>query len=165
LPMAGQTAISTPSCHGITSAERPQLPAYTESGILYLDSSKENAFGNDAAAQTFARTLETQRSVVALAEARRKGNDTTQGRRTQSRSEGCRQVNAIPKPFPPRHGSYDEIASEYYDPLRHLTCASLRELSAAYLAPRIELPSGAAKRLIEVGVGQSLLAPFWRVAG
>ena len=41
----------------------------TESGILYLDSSKENAFGKDAAAQTFARSLETQRSVVALAEA------------------------------------------------------------------------------------------------
>jgi hypothetical protein len=41
----------------------------TESGILYLDSSKEDAFGNDAAAQTFARSLETQRSVVALAKA------------------------------------------------------------------------------------------------
>ncbi|MGC5844080.1 class I SAM-dependent methyltransferase [Mesorhizobium abyssinicae] len=74
-------------------------------------------------------------------------------------------MNAIPKPSPPRHASYDEIASEYYDPRRHPTCASLRELSAAYLTPRIELASGAAKRLVEVGVGQSLLAPSWRAAG
>ncbi|MBS3652462.1 hypothetical protein KEU06_28145 [Pseudaminobacter sp. 19-2017] len=41
----------------------------TESGILYLDSSKENTFGEDKRAQAFARELETRPSVIALAEA------------------------------------------------------------------------------------------------
>nr|WP_237684448.1 class I SAM-dependent methyltransferase [Pseudaminobacter soli] len=38
-------------------------------------------------------------------------------------------------------------------------------MSAAYLAPRIAQASGGARSLVEVGAGQSLLAPFWKAAG
>lgn len=64
-----------------------------------------------------------------------------------------------------RAGQYEEIAGEYYDSDRHPTCASLRELSLAFLAPRIRQRQGMEQSLVEVGAGCSLLAPNWLARG
>jgi SAM-dependent methyltransferase len=54
--------------------------------------------------------------------------------------------------------SYEEIAAEYYDPLRHPTCANFSELSEAFLEPRIRLFSLRAQHVLEVGCGRSIAA-------
>jgi ubiquinone/menaquinone biosynthesis C-methylase UbiE len=64
-----------------------------------------------------------------------------------------------------RVAGYADVADEYYDRARHPTCATLRELSALFLSSRIGSPSGAERRLVEVGVGRSLLAPAWVARG
>src|SRR4028118_2295010 len=59
----------------------------------------------------------------------------------------------------PLLSTYEELSSEYYNPLRHPTCANLREASAIVLRhwlPRL-LPVETAT-LCEVGAGKSLLA-------
>lgn len=61
--------------------------------------------------------------------------------------------------------SYEDIADEYYDTTRHPTCASLRELSAQYITPRIARCSDREQLLVEVGAGQSMLAPAWAALG
>ncbi|PTS75002.1 hypothetical protein DBR17_16310 [Sphingomonas sp. HMWF008] len=60
---------------------------------------------------------------------------------------------------------YADIADEYYDEERHPTCASLRELSRAFLLQQVAAFSGKEQNLIEVGVGKSLLAPAWLARG
>ena len=55
--------------------------------------------------------------------------------------------------------TYDDIASEYYDAVRHPTCANFFELSAAFLVPRIQKYAPAAKAILEVGTGRSTVAP------
>lgn len=57
--------------------------------------------------------------------------------------------------------SYSEIAGEYYDAILHPTCASLRELSEAFLVPRIAALPATLRCLVEVGAGRSILAPVW----
>jgi SAM-dependent methyltransferase len=66
---------------------------------------------------------------------------------------------------PGQLSSYEDIADEYYDAARHPTCASLRELSAQYLAPRIARCCDRKQFLVEVGAGQSMLAPIWAELG
>lgn len=61
--------------------------------------------------------------------------------------------------------SYEDVAEEYYDTTMHPTCASLGELSGAFILPRIASLSGNEKTLVEVGVGKSLLAPAWIARG
>jgi SAM-dependent methyltransferase len=54
--------------------------------------------------------------------------------------------------------SYEELSSEYYNPLRHPTCANLREASALVLRRWLpQLPFETAT-LCDVGAGKSLLA-------
>ena len=55
--------------------------------------------------------------------------------------------------------SYEEVALEYYDELRHPTCADFREASRVYLKRilELELPSG---QLADIGCGQSLISEF-----
>jgi SAM-dependent methyltransferase len=55
--------------------------------------------------------------------------------------------------------TYDDIAAEYYDSVRHPTCANFCELSAAFLIPRIQKYAPAAKAILEVGSGRSIVAP------
>jgi SAM-dependent methyltransferase len=55
--------------------------------------------------------------------------------------------------------TYDDIAAEYYDAVRHPTCANFFELSAAFLVPRIQKYAPAAKSILEVGTGRSIVAP------
>jgi SAM-dependent methyltransferase len=55
--------------------------------------------------------------------------------------------------------SYDDIAAEYYDALRHPTCANFLELSAIFLVHRIEKYAPAAGAVLEVGTGRSIVAP------
>jgi ubiquinone/menaquinone biosynthesis C-methylase UbiE len=58
-------------------------------------------------------------------------------------------------------GSYEQVASEYYDALRHPTCANFR-LASAYLLERL-VPDVPAEQCCEVGAGDSLLADLiWR---
>ena len=45
--------------------------------------------------------------------------------------------------------TYDDIAAEYYDAVRHPTCANFFELSAAFLVPRIQKYAPAAKAILE----------------
>jgi SAM-dependent methyltransferase len=54
--------------------------------------------------------------------------------------------------------SYEEIASEYYDPARHPTCANFREGSARILREWLKRYSVAVDGIFEVGAGNSLLA-------
>jgi SAM-dependent methyltransferase len=55
--------------------------------------------------------------------------------------------------------TYDEIAAEYYDAVRHPTCANFLELSTAFLVSRIQRYAPAAKGILEVGTGRSIVAP------
>jgi SAM-dependent methyltransferase len=54
--------------------------------------------------------------------------------------------------------TYDDVATEYYDPQRHPTCANFSELSDVFLGERIWKYSAAASTL-EVGAGRSTVAP------
>jgi ubiquinone/menaquinone biosynthesis C-methylase UbiE len=56
--------------------------------------------------------------------------------------------------------NYDNIAAEYYNPIRHPTCANFAELSKAFLTPRIQERARSAKNILEVGVGRSTVAPI-----
>ena len=55
--------------------------------------------------------------------------------------------------------TYDDIAAEYYDDVRHPTCANFFELSAAFLVPRIKKYAPVARAILEVGTGRSIVAP------
>lgn len=67
----------------------------------------------------------------------------------------------MPHPSP---ASYDVVASEYYDPLRHPTCRNFRSLSRTWLADVLPRDAQAALCL-EVGAGASLLAPLLQARG
>ena len=60
---------------------------------------------------------------------------------------------------------YDFVAAEYYDPLRHPTCANFGELSERFLAERILKLTQAGSRILEVGAGRSIVAPVLAHAG
>ena len=64
-----------------------------------------------------------------------------------------------------RLASYEEIAPEYYDPLRHPTCANFREASAIVLRGWLREHPAAAREACEVGAGNSLLAELLAEAG
>jgi SAM-dependent methyltransferase len=55
--------------------------------------------------------------------------------------------------------TYDSVAGEYYDPVRHPTCANFSELSNAYLISRIEKYVSGHENILEVGAGRSTVAP------
>jgi ubiquinone/menaquinone biosynthesis C-methylase UbiE len=56
--------------------------------------------------------------------------------------------------------TYEEVAAEYYDPVRHPTCANFSELSTAFLHPRIRKYAAAGGNILEVGAGRSTVAPI-----
>jgi SAM-dependent methyltransferase len=60
--------------------------------------------------------------------------------------------------------SYDIVASEYYDPLRHPTCHNLLQLSRAWLAEALP-PHVEAATTLEVGAGASVLAALLQARG
>jgi hypothetical protein len=47
--------------------------------------------------------------------------------------------------------TYDEIAAEYYDSVRHPTCANFSELSNSFLEPRIRKYGPIADNVLELG--------------
>lgn len=55
--------------------------------------------------------------------------------------------------------SYEDIAAEYYDPVRHPTCANFADLSQQFLIPRIHKYAQVASNMLEVGAGRSVGAP------
>jgi ubiquinone/menaquinone biosynthesis C-methylase UbiE len=55
-------------------------------------------------------------------------------------------------------GSYEELASEYYDAGRHPTCANFREASATIIRRWLSPELGKAGWICEVGAGKSLVA-------
>lgn len=59
--------------------------------------------------------------------------------------------------------SYEEIASEYYDPSRHPTCANFREASALILRKWLQDFPHREGLFCEVGAGNSLLAELLAV--
>jgi SAM-dependent methyltransferase len=61
--------------------------------------------------------------------------------------------------------TYEDVAAEYYDPLRHPTCANFSELSNVFLVPRIRKYASASTRILEVGAGRSIVAPTQRAHG
>jgi SAM-dependent methyltransferase len=58
-----------------------------------------------------------------------------------------------------RISTYDDVASDYYDPIRHPTCANFAELSNAFLVPRIHRYAAVDMNILEVGAGRSTVAP------
>ena len=56
------------------------------------------------------------------------------------------------------HGEYEDLASEYYDPLRHPTCANFREASDLLLGGWLREYSAAGAWICEVGAGRSTVA-------
>jgi SAM-dependent methyltransferase len=61
-----------------------------------------------------------------------------------------------------RLGTYEELATEYYDSARHPTCANFREASDAVLARWVQPFEIKHEWVCEVGVGKSALAPIVR---
>jgi SAM-dependent methyltransferase len=59
-----------------------------------------------------------------------------------------------------RISTYDDVASEYYDPKRHPTCANFSELSHTFLVPRILRFELLSTNILEVGSGRSTVAPI-----
>jgi SAM-dependent methyltransferase len=64
------------------------------------------------------------------------------------------------KTLQPLHGTYDDIADEYYDAGRHPTCANFFELSRAYIVNHLGADTLANKTILEVGCGRSIVAPM-----
>ena len=61
--------------------------------------------------------------------------------------------------------TYEQIAEEYYDEFLHPTCKDLGKLSACLLNPLIERWFPTAGHLLEIGAGESTLAPISRKKG
>jgi|SRR5580704_3013808 SAM-dependent methyltransferase len=61
--------------------------------------------------------------------------------------------------------TYEDVAVEYYDPVRHPTCANFSELSNAFLHPRIRKYAAAGGNILEVGAGRSTAAPILQERG
>lgn len=54
--------------------------------------------------------------------------------------------------------TYEDVAAEYYNPVRHPTCANFSDLSNAYLRPRLRKYASAGANILEVGSGRSTVA-------
>ncbi len=61
--------------------------------------------------------------------------------------------------------TYDAVAAEYYDPVRHPTSANFSELSNRFLDPRIRKYATAVMNILEIGAGRSTVAPIMSAAG
>jgi ubiquinone/menaquinone biosynthesis C-methylase UbiE len=57
-----------------------------------------------------------------------------------------------------RLGSYTDLAAEYYDSMRHPTCANFREASTIFLAEELSARSWHEGFVAEIGAGRSLVA-------
>jgi SAM-dependent methyltransferase len=62
---------------------------------------------------------------------------------------------------PTELSSYDVVASEYYDPVLHPTCADFRDASSALLAKALRQFRPPARSYCEVGCGKSLLCELF----
>lgn len=58
------------------------------------------------------------------------------------------------------NASYDLVASEYYDPTLHPTCANFDYLSRRFIEPRVRSLFREGQKLVEVGAGRSIVAPL-----
>ena len=63
-----------------------------------------------------------------------------------------------PEPTEKDHTSYDQIASEYYDPVKHPTCSDFRRATRMLLERFILNSSDIVNPSLEVGAGRSLVA-------
>jgi SAM-dependent methyltransferase len=61
--------------------------------------------------------------------------------------------------------TYDAVADEYYDAVRHPTCANFSELSSRFLVTFIRRYAGPATEVLEIGAGCSTAAPVLAQAG
>lgn len=65
----------------------------------------------------------------------------------------------------PPVSTYDDVAVEYYDSLRHPTCANFSELSKVYLTPRVRKYLSTFSKILEVGAGRSTVAAIMHQDG
>src|SRR5215213_3310277 len=65
----------------------------------------------------------------------------------------------------PEMVSYEEIASEYYDPVQHPTCANFRDGSAYIISNWLEEIKTEQLEICEVGAGDSLAAELLNASG
>ncbi len=56
--------------------------------------------------------------------------------------------------------TYEDVADEYYIRVRHPTCANFGELSKLFIEPRLKGILDSQKKVLEVGVGKSVVAPL-----
>ncbi|SRR5579883_826715 len=61
--------------------------------------------------------------------------------------------------------AYQTIASEYYDPDRHPTCANFRDASVRGLRPWLRRYCTSDARIVEVGAGKSILLEYLKESG
>src|SRR5258708_30591604 len=64
-----------------------------------------------------------------------------------------------------RIATYDAVAAEYYDQVRHPTCANFSELCNKFLNPRISKYATEPIDILEIGAGRSTLSPILSAAG
>jgi SAM-dependent methyltransferase len=57
--------------------------------------------------------------------------------------------------------SFTSIAPEYYDKIRHPTCANFEELSRLFLEPILATMLPTVGYVVELGAGRSVVAPLW----
>jgi SAM-dependent methyltransferase len=65
----------------------------------------------------------------------------------------------------PKDGTYADLASEYYDPIRHPTCANFREGSQALIARWLNELVKSDDDVLETGAGASLVAEWLEEEG
>src|SRR5262249_7929148 len=59
-----------------------------------------------------------------------------------------------------RYGTYDDLASEYYDCARHPTCANFREASQSLLIPWLREMAQPEGHILEIGAGCSIVSEW-----
>lgn len=55
---------------------------------------------------------------------------------------------------------YSAVAREYYNAVRHPTCANFGDLSEQFLTPRLKTLLSSNSKVLEVGAGRSIVAPI-----
>ncbi len=121
-------------------------------GVLFVDSTHRNKFGDNNIASNVAITLEKPGNYwrfVKLLLKRWPLFDWRHRMRISGLVDSRCEDQMIP---------YTRVADEYYDPIRHPTCANFEELSKKFLEPVIRAMAGETIRVLDVGAGRSLAA-------
>ena len=124
-------------------------------GIFYMDAELQNAFGN---AGQMSELLECVKKAVQdfkLKESLEKVWDNVQKSAPLIRCMRTQDsVNVI------RMGNYGDLAREYYDSVRHPTCANFREASRRLLISWLSTLALSGAHLLEVGAGASIVSEW-----